>query len=132
MLDAVAPVPLATSVCGPINLVPTCKVDINHWRGDSLSLLIRVWDDDAHTVPSDLSSATVTADLKVKNTDEIAVDTFGISISGNDVTLSLTPAQSRAMPPKTVWDCQIDWYSDDARVTTVVTGTLTENQDVTW
>lgn len=123
---------MVASLCAPIDLIPDCRIDINHYRGDSFGLVINVWNDDAHTIPADLSAATATADLKVKNTDAEAVDSFGIVVAANQITLTLTPAQSRNLPPKTVWDCQVDWFSDDATVTTVATGTFTENQDVTW
>lgn len=123
-------VPLA-SICPPIILIPTCNIAITHYRGDSLALVIHVWNNDAHTDPADLSTANVDAQLKVNATDPDFVDEFGVSIAGNAITLTLTPAQTRALPVKTVWDVQVDWFSDDTTVTTIATGTLTENQDVT-
>ena len=117
--------------CAPVNLLPTCVTAITATRGDSIGLVLHVWTDAAHTVPADLSTALVTADLKVKPTDVDPVDSWNIDIAGGDITLTLTPAQCRTLPLKTVWDCQVDWFSDDATVTTVASGTLALTQDVT-
>jgi hypothetical protein len=125
--------PQATPACPPVVLLPYCNVAITHYRGDSLALTVQVWDDAAQTVASDLTGATVTGAFKIDKDDpDPPVEEWGVAISlPNTILLTLTPAKSKAMPDFTYWDVQVDWLGDGTRVTTVITGTLTEVQDVT-
>jgi len=129
-------VPFAVSTCGPIDLIPACHVPVTHWKGDSAVIKVLVWQDDAHTVPADLSTATITAMLKETNLDVTPVATFDVTVGpdpANEVTLYISPEVSRDLPmSKMVWDMQIDWFSDGVIITTAVDGTWQEKQDVTW
>src|SRR4029450_8134057 len=105
---------------------------IPHYRGDSLGVLIRLWQDPDHTVPLLLNGALVVAQLRLKADDpDPPIDTFAVSTATNEITLTLTPTQPAALPAKTVWDCQVDWNADGASIQTVLAGTLTLAADVT-
>jgi hypothetical protein len=110
--------------------VPT-KVDIVHYRGDTLGISLKVWADDEKTVPANFTGATVVAQVRptVDSTD--VAGEFAVSITGNTLTLVLDPKQTRAMGAANVWDVEVDWHSDDVQVQTVVAGSLSIASDVT-
>jgi hypothetical protein len=105
--------------------------DIAHYRGDTLTVAIRLWEDDAKTDPADLSAATVTAQVRASASAKTPVATFGVEVAGNQVTLTLPPPAAQLLPTKAVYDCQVDWQSDDVNVQTVLRGALTADPDVT-
>ena len=47
------------------------------------------------------------------------------------VTANLSPKTARALPPKGVWDLEMDRYSDDVSVVTFAAGGLNAQADVT-
>lgn len=105
--------------------------DITQYRGDTLAMVVRLWQDGAHTVPVDLTGATVQAQVRTSAVDEMIAATFGISIADNAVTLTLTPSQTRDLPANGVWDCEVDWQSDGQNLQTVLAGSVVVTQDVT-
>jgi hypothetical protein len=107
------------------------EVYVEHYRGDSLGIVFRVWTDEAKTVPADLSQATVVSQLKVKPGDEQAAAEFDITTEDNECTMQLSGATTQTLPETTVWDCQVDWLSDATAVQTVLRGKLVLTQDVT-
>lgn len=132
VMTAAVPAPTVALTCGPIILTPQCTIPVSHYRGDSATLAVSVWQDADHTIPADLSAATVSAMFKLAATDPVEVAHFDVTVTDNVVTLYVSPTVSRDLPAKAVWDMQIDWFSDDAQVSTPVVGTWTETQDVTW
>lgn len=106
------------------------KTNISHVRGDSLVLQLRLWADAGHTQPADLSEATVCAQVREDYDDTEAAASFDAVIDGGTITLNLSPKSSRDLPPKCVWDVEIDWFSDDSSVTTVAGGGLVVQPDV--
>ena len=109
--------------------------DIEHYRGDTLRLLVRCWSDTAHQIPTDLTGASVAAQVKLRAGDIEVVAAFdtaiGIPTGGtvaNQVTLVLDGDTQREMPTKTVWDMQIDKTGDSQ---TPLAGTLVLTDDVT-
>lgn len=107
------------------------KQDIAHYRGDTLSVVLRLWEDEAKTDPADLAAATVTAQVRVSTSAKTPIASFGVETAGNQITLTLLPDQAQILPAKAVYDCQVDWTSDATRVQTVVAGALTAAADVT-
>jgi hypothetical protein len=105
--------------------------DIAHYRGDTLSVVLRLWEDEAKTDPADLAAATVTAQVRATATSATAIASFDVAVAGNMITLTLLPEQAQLLPTKAVYDCQVDWTSDATRVQTVVAGKLTAAADVT-
>lgn len=107
------------------------RQDIEQYRGDTCGVLLRLWEDDAKTEPVDLSGVVVTAQVRVKATDAEALTDFAVATATNEVTLTLTPTQTRELPTQSVWDCQLDWLGDGASIQTIVSGTIKVTQDVT-
>ena len=71
---------------------------------------------------------------QVRETAETAdppAATFAVNVTGNEVTLSLTPAETRLLPNAGVYDVQVDWLSDGTQVQTVACGTIKTSHDVT-
>jgi hypothetical protein len=96
-----------------------------------MGVLIRLFEDAAKTVPSDLSEATVTAQVRATSEASAVLADFDVAVTGNEISLVLTPAKSRSLPAAAVYDCQVDWQGDDVNVQTVLAGTLTVSPDVT-
>jgi hypothetical protein len=110
--------------------VPT-KVNISHYRGDSLALQIKLWTDTAKTVPADLSEAIVTAQVRETPDDATIIASFDVEVTGNVINANLSPKSSRDLLAKNFWDLQVDWFGDDSSVQTVVGGGLIAAPDVT-
>ena len=108
------------------------KYAIEQWRGDTLSVLFRLWRDADHSDPVDLTGATVSAEVRetAESADPPAAE-FAVSVTGNEVTLSLTPEQTRALPASGVYDLQVDWLADGTQIQTVACGKITTSHDVT-
>jgi hypothetical protein len=96
------------------------------YRGDSYSWLVRVWGDEAHTSPLDLTGATAAA----------AIGGPG-GVIGLDCTVTLPnlidvnlPAESWAgSNGLNRWDLQLSW--EDGRVFTLLAGPGAVQDDVT-
>jgi hypothetical protein len=110
--------------------VPVRKL-VEAYRGDTLGLALVLWEDVAATVPVDLSDSTVTAQVRATVDASSVLAEFAVTTTGNQITLTLTPAQTAVLPLKAVYDVQVDWYSDEAQVQTVLAGDLTTSADVT-
>jgi hypothetical protein len=104
--------------------------DLTAYRGDTLGVLLRLWQDDALTVPVDLTGATVRAQVRQKAADDPHTD-FTVATSSNQIELSMSPALTSTLPATGVWDVEVDWASDGLNIQTVVAGTVTVSQDVT-
>lgn len=107
------------------------KVELQHYRGDTFGMVLRLWDDVEKTVPSDLSNATTTAQVRAQTEAADVLESFEVGVVANEITLILAPAQTRVMPETVVFDCQVDWQSDDVNVQTVIAGTISFGRDVT-
>lgn len=100
-------------------------------RGDTFGFKLRLWQDLEKTIPADLSSAIVAAQLRQTPDSEEIEATFATEISGHEITLTLLPTQTAVLPQRCVWDIQIDWEGDATSIQTVARGTLTVGPDVT-
>lgn len=105
-------------------------VNIAMRRGDSIALGVQVWDDDAQTVPTDLSGTLVTAQSR-NDPDGTVIGDWDVSVSGNEISLVLTGKLAQGLPLLSYWDCQIDWFMDGLTVTTIVAGAIAAEPDVT-
>ena len=107
------------------------KYAIEQWRGDTCSVLFRLWRDSGGT-PVDLTGAVVTAQVRetAESADPASAE-FDVSVTGNEVTLTLTPEQTRALPASGVYDLQVDWLADGTQIQTVAAGKITTSHDVT-
>lgn len=107
------------------------KVSIPHYRGDSFTALLRVWDDDARTVATDLSAATLTAQIRATTEAPEVLADFDIAVTGNEILLSLGPDVTATLPASCTFDVQADWNSDGTDITTLLAATFAVAPDVT-
>jgi hypothetical protein len=110
--------------------VPNRK-SVQHYRGDAFAMLLRLWEDTAKTDPADLSAAIVTAQLRLTVDTSTVVASFEVSVEDNAIHLVLAPAITATMPPKSVFDVQVDWVGDGTSIQTVLAGDFTLAPDVT-
>lgn len=106
------------------------RVPMSHYRGDTLAFMLRLWDDTAKTVPSDLTGSTVLAQVRSVPDSEEIIATFTTDVDANEITLTLLPAVTELLPEDAAYDVQIDWQSDGANIQTIVAGPLTAPPDV--
>lgn len=106
------------------------RVPIKHYRGDTLGLKLRLWDDAEKTDPTSLVGAGVTAQVRSNPDSEEITASFTVSVSTNEITLTLFPEQTALLPEDSTYDVQIDWHNDGTTVQTVLAGTLTAEPDV--
>jgi hypothetical protein len=96
------------------------------YRGDSYGFAVRVWTDEAHTIPGDLAGATAAAELH--QGPEVMV--FDCTVTDNVVDVEVPAAAWGDVGPGTGrWDLQLTW--SDGRVFTVLAGAVTIAGDVT-
>lgn len=108
---------------------------VNVWRGDSLSIPVRVWSDAAKTVPVDLTGFGSVFTAQARRTfSDTAFVAFAVASSAaitGQLTLSLTPAQTAALVNGAYG---FDVQAADAggtSVTTLLTGELAVSGDFT-
>ena len=107
------------------------QATLKHYAGDTLGIMIRCWQDANKTIPAILNGATVTAQVRAKATDAEALATFDVATDEHEITLTLLPVHTQALPKTTVLDCQVDWLGDGTRVQTVYAAKLETTPDVT-
>src|SRR3954469_8155584 len=105
-------------------------VNVAMRRGESFALAVQVWDDDAQTVPTDLTGTIVTAQSR-EDPDGVLIGDWDVQVTGNSVALVLSGKASAGLPVLSYWDCQVDWHADGATVTTIVAGAIAADPDVT-
>lgn len=101
---------------------------LKHYRGDTLTLTVKLWNDASHSQPTNLTGATVLAQVRSNPDSDVVITTFGSSITGSQITLTLTPAQTALLPEEATYDVQVT-YSNNV-VQTVLAGELTAEPDV--
>jgi hypothetical protein len=106
-------------------------VNIAMRRGDSFGLAVQVWDDDAQTVPTDLTGATIAAQSR-EDPDGTLIGDWEVTVTGNTIGLVLAGKVAAGLPELSYWDCQVDWFADGITVTTLVAGAIAADRDVTW
>ena len=130
-LAAVTPAMNAPSTSGAG--VPTSRgiFDLNIIRNDSWTWQFTLWGDSAKTVPSDLTGATVTAQVRSTVGGPILAS-LGVEIRdavGGVVWMSMSGGQSGVLPATSYWDLQIAYPTGDVR--TPVSGRVIVTDDVT-
>lgn len=111
--------------------LPT-KTSLALYRGDTVDVVVQVWDDDDHTVPTDLSGTEINAQIRQSADAVDVVADFVVEVEGNTIGLKLDPKAAASLPPAAVFDVEIDWSNglgDD--IQTVVYGTIATTPDVT-
>ena len=112
-----------------LDLTPS-RLNLALYRGDSIGLSVNVWEDDAGTVPADLTGATVTAQIRETYDDAEALS-FEVEVVDNTVVLVLPGKVASDLPPDGYWDLQVDWAGDGISVQTLVAGGIHTMSDVT-
>jgi len=101
-------------------------VDVMTYEGDDLFIDIAVNNPDGS--PTDLSQATVTAQVRTSPNATTILANFEVVVAANDIHLQLPSAQAQLLQLETVWDCQM---SIAGVVTTLAAGTIYCTPDVT-
>ena len=105
------------------------EYDLHLYRGDSAVWQFRLWADDAHTVPVDLTGATVKAEIRDKSAGPLVTELVVSVAMPNTVDMELTPELWVTIPAAGVWDLQLTLA--DGTVQTPVAGKVTATPDVT-
>jgi hypothetical protein len=108
------------------------KYDLALYRGDSYTWQFRLWTDEAHELPEDLTGVTVKAEMRNASGGTTIVSLPCAVVGFNVIEMSL-PASTwdtmSASPKVTVWDLQLTY--PDASVFTAMAGNVTITMDVT-
>lgn len=105
--------------------------NLNIVRFDSWTWQFTLWGDEAKSIPSDLSGATVTAQIRLTVGGAIIAS---LAVEVRDaprgvVWMSISSGQSGVLPPVAVWDMQISY--PDGEIRTPVGGNVLVTDDVT-
>lgn len=113
------------ATCQTIEALPGC-VNLAFYEGDDVFIDLTVKDPDG--LPTDLTGATATAQVRSRTDSDEVLATFTGTVAGNVVHLQLPNTENVDMPDSAVWDCQIE---QGGAITTLVAGTVTITQEVT-
>lgn len=112
---------------GPYNLVALpVEVNLRIYQGDDFTFKLEVSEPDGQ--PADLAGATLRSQIRVTAATDTIAGTFVTEIDGSSILLHLTSAVSGALPPQSVWDCEL---TQDGRVTTLTAGRIALTPEVT-
>lgn len=105
------------------------KINVKHYRGDSLGLQVRLWADVDKTEPVDLAGAVVRAVVRYVIETRGREEVFAVAVDANTIDLGLLPTQTSRLPSTCHWDCQVTWPAGS--VQTVAYGDMTFIGEVT-
>lgn len=105
--------------------------NLAHYRGDTFTAAVHVWDDDAQTIPSDFTDSAVAAQIRASTSAATIIAAFDLTVAGNTITLRLPPDKAELLPARAVYDVEVDWQGDGVNVQTVIRGAFTAEPDVT-
>jgi hypothetical protein len=103
------------------------------YRGDTYHWVFTLWQDEAKTIPTDLTGATAKAEIRDAPGGPTIVAltcTIPAAAPHNVVDMKLIAAASATLPAAGVWDLQIT-YTATGEVGTVLAGAVTVTPDVT-
>jgi hypothetical protein len=107
------------------------RVPLALYRGDTCSIVLRLWSDVGASVPVDLSGTEVTAQVRLTPDTTTVLAAFTVTVDTNVIQLLLPPADTAVLPAQAVYDVQIDWNADGALIQTVLAGPVSVTADVT-
>lgn len=108
------------------------KTSMQVYRGDSVGVLVRVWEDVDKTQPADLSGAVVRSQIRTEPNASAVVAEFDVEVVDNAITLYLLPKQSQELEPQGVFDVQVDWSGGaETDVQTILVGAISCSPDTT-
>lgn len=101
------------------------------YRGDTGRWQFKFWTDASKTQPADLTGVTALATIRDAAVGGSVAVALGCTVvPPNNVEMVLTPAQSRTLPAKGVWDLQLTYSNGD--IVTPLAGSVSVSQDVTY
>jgi hypothetical protein len=103
--------------------------DLALYRGDTMRLQFRLWQDDDRRDPVDLAGVAAASQIRIRPDGEPIIYLDCAITLPNIVDVTLTAEDSRELPKKGVWDLQLTWPSGD--VVTPIGGKVTMKPDVT-
>ena len=103
--------------------------DLCLYRGDTSRWQFRLWQDEAKTMPVDLTGATVLAQIRSGPGGAIQATPTAVIVPPNLIDMVLSAADSAALGGGGVWDLQVTYASGD--VATPLRGRVQVQQDVT-
>lgn len=98
------------------------------YRGDSHGWQFRLWQDAARTIPVDLTGVSAAAEIRTASGAQ-PITALACSVAANVISVVLSAADSRALPPTAQWDLQLTYSSADVK--TIVAGGVTVSGDIT-
>jgi hypothetical protein len=99
------------------------------YRGDSYAWRFVLWQDEAKTLPVDLTGATAEAEIRNASAGTTIVTLECTVVVPNSVDVVMTPAMYATCPKTGVWDLQITF--PDGSVHTPIAGPVNLTPDVT-
>lgn len=104
--------------------------DLGLYRGDTTRLKFNLWQDTAKTIPTDLTGATATAQIRDRPDSPTVTVTLTCTVTLPNTIDVVVPASSdTTIHYRGTWDLQLTYPSGD--VQTVVTGAVTASPDTT-
>ena len=103
--------------------------DLCLYKGDTGRWQFRLWQDEARTMPVDLTGATVLAQIRSGPGGTVQATLATTVNLPNMIDAVLAAADSAALQPRGVWDLEITYSSGD--VATALRGGVSVQQDVT-
>jgi len=103
--------------------------DLELYRGDSYHGQLRLWEDEARTMPVDLTGAIGHAEIREKTAGDFVVILGCEVIEPNIIDLQMTPEMYEGCPSKGRWDVQITY--PDGNIRTMVRGAVIIEGDIT-
>jgi hypothetical protein len=105
------------------------KYDLALYRGDTLRLGLRLWNDADGTDPTDLDGVIASSQVRVRPDAEPAIELTCAVTLPNIIDVRLDSDLSRTLPKKGVWDLRVLFPGGD--VVTPIAGKVTVKPDVT-
>lgn len=104
--------------------------NLSVYRGDTHTWDFVLWADTEKTIPIDLTSTDVAAEIR-SATGATPVTVLAVTVTlPNSIHVELSPAQSRALPASARWDLQLTDTSV-GRIATLLAGQVKVTGDIT-
>jgi len=105
------------------------RYGLSVYKGDSARWLFTLWADGGRLIPTDLSTVTVTAQIRTRPAGSLVLQLAPVVTLPNSIAIALEPADTAALPTTAAWDLQLAYASGD--VQTVLSGPVNATTDVT-
>lgn len=111
-------------------MTTTVIVPLQVYQGDTYSWLFTLWQDEARTVPVDLTGTTPKAEIRMRSGAPLLADLACDVQLPNEITMKLERDESlKLVQPHARWDLQLTL--PDSSVTTIIAGPVTVTRAIT-